>query len=257
MSTKPLFSTAFATVLLLACVMLQGQVTPPAQDAAPKKAAKIRTPNFIDPTLFDLTALLSPPPPQDSTVTRAELAELHRIESSRTPAEVAAAQFDDTHEDIFIYASVLGPQFKPETMPRTADFSAHIRNDAGVVDPPLKALYARPRPYNFDTTLHPVCATNKEGSYPSGHSLNGFLFAYIAAQIVPEKRDAIMARADEYVRHRLVCEAHYASDIEASRQAATFLVGAMMSNARFQKELTAAREETRRQLGLVPRPLGD
>jgi acid phosphatase (class A) len=253
MSSKRLLSPLTGIVLVIACHAAHGQAVASTADGIPRKAAKVRNPNFIDPTLFDLTALLAPPPAQDSTQTRAEVAELHRIESSRTPAEVAAAQFDDTHEDIFIYASVLGPQFRPETLPRTTEFSAHVRNDAGVVDPPLKSLYARPRPYNFDTTLHPVCATNQEGSYPSGHSLNGFLFAYVLAQMVPEKREAIMLRAEQYVHNRMVCEAHYASDIEASRQIATFLVGAMAANPRFQKEFAAAREETRRQLGIAVR----
>ena len=229
--------------LVFAATLVFGQ-------APAAKAPKVRVPNFVDPTLFDLTVVLPPPPPQDSAATKAELAEIHRIEVTRTPAEVAAAQYDDHHEEMFLYATVLGPAFTEEAFPITAAFSAHLRNDAGLVDAPLKAYYNRPRPYNFDKTLHPVCDTNTAGSYPSGHSMNGFVFGYVLAQMVPEKKAEIMARADEYAHHRMICEAHYASDIEASRAEASFVVGAMIPNARFQKELAAAKAEIRTKLGL-------
>lgn len=233
--------------LTMAATLVFGQ-------APAAKAPKVRVPNFVDPTLFDLTALLPAPPKQDGPVTKTELEEIHRIEVTRTPAEVAAAEYDDTHEEMFLYATVLGSSFTEQGFPVTALFSAHLRSDAGLVDAPLKAYYGRPRPYNYDKTLHPVCATNTAGSYPSGHSMNGFVFGFVLAQMIPEKKAEILARADEYARHRMVCEAHYASDIEASRAEAGFVVGAMMPNARFQKEMVAARAEIRGKLGLPVLP---
>jgi acid phosphatase (class A) len=222
-----------------------------AQSALPvTKPAKQRIPKYLDPSLLDLSLILPPPPAQDSGITRAELAEIHHIEQTRTPAQVAAAQVDDHREDLFLYSTVLGEGFNAEALPATAIFSANLRNDVGVVDPPLKALYARPRPYNFDTTLQPVCDVNKEGSYPSGHSFNGYLFAFVLLQMVPEKRAEIMARADDYAHNRMICEAHYASDLEASRRAAYATIGAMLANARFQRDLAVSRAELRQHLAL-------
>jgi acid phosphatase (class A) len=221
-----------------------------AQTAAAPPPKPSRTPYFIDPTLINLSLLIPPPPMRDSAITQSELSELHRSEQTRTPGQISAAKFDDTHEDIFIYSNVLGPTFTPETLPITAAFSAHIRNDAGVVDPPLKNLYSRPRPFISDTTLHPVCEAKPEGSYPSGHSLNGYLYAYALAEIVPEKHAEILARADDYAHNRIVCGVHYPSDLEASRRAASIVFGYMLANPRFQHELAAAREETRHHLNL-------
>jgi acid phosphatase (class A) len=232
---------AAASLLLLTPAFAQTVVAPP-------KAT--RTPYFIDPTLINLSLLIPPPPARDSAITQSELAEVHRSEQIRTPAQISAAKFDDIHEDIFIYSNVLGPTFTPEALPITAAFSAHIRNDAGVVDPPLKTLYSRPRPFVFDTTLHPVCEAKPEGSYPSGHSLNGYLYAYALAEIVPEKHAEILVRADDYAHHRIVCGVHYPSDLEASRRAASIVFGYMLANPRFQHELAAAREETRHHLNL-------
>jgi acid phosphatase (class A) len=48
----------------------------------------------------------------------------------------------------------------------------------------------------------------------------------------------------------VVCGVHYPSDTEASRRLAYTIFGYMMGNPRFQRDLAAAREETRRHLGL-------
>lgn len=117
--------------------------------------------------------------------------------------------------------------------------------DAGLVDNPLKEHFGRPRPYNLDSSLHAICETNKENSYPSGHSLNGYLYAYTLAQMIPEKQSEILRRADEYAHNRLVCEAHYPTDIEASRRVALVVFGYLLANQHFVDELRAARAETR------------
>ncbi|MCU1322757.1 MAG: hypothetical protein JWM43_2406 [Acidobacteriaceae bacterium] len=245
---NPAKTTTFATALFLVgtlLIPLHSQTVP-----APPKPPKHLIPNYLDPTLLDLSVILPPPPPQDSATTRAELAEIHKIEQTRTSAQVAAAQFDDHHEDIFLYSTVVGAAFAPETLPATAALSARVRNDVGLIDPPLKALFARPRPYNFDKSLHPVCDTNTAGAYPSGHALNGYLYAFVLIQLVPEKRSEILTRADEYAHNRIVCEAHYASDLEASRRVAYATIGAMLSNPSFQHDLGVARAELRQHLHL-------
>lgn len=221
-----------------------------AQSPTPAKPKPARVPNFIDPATINMVALVPPPPKQNSDTAKAELAEVHLAEQSRTPAQIAAAKFDDTHEDIFVYSTVLGSSFTPDTLPLTAALSAHLRNDSGLLDNPLKDLYNRPRPFAFDATLHPVCEKSASASYPSGHSLNGYLYAYTLAEIVPEKSAEILARADDYAHNRVVCGVHYHSDTEASRRIASIAFGYMLANPRFQHELAAAREETRHHLNL-------
>jgi len=242
----------FVGVRLAVGVLVLAGVSSLAQGGAvtPKAPKAAKTPYFVDPTLVDAAGLIAPPPAQDSSVTKAELAEIHRIEAARTPEQVKAAEYDDLHEDMFLYGTVLGPEFTEANLPVLAAFAKHVKNDVSVVGSPLKGVYGRPRPYNFDATLHPICVTNKEASYPSGHSLNGFTLGYILAQMIPEKRAEILARADDYAHNRMVCEAHYASDIEASRAISRFLVGEMFASPRFELEMTAAKAEVRAKLRL-------
>jgi len=207
-------------------------------------------PSYIDPSQINYSALLAPPPKPGTPASNADFAAVHLAEKQRTPAEVSAAQKDDAEEDIFIYANVLGPEFRAADLPLTAAFSAHLRNESGVVNPALKKYFARPRPFVADKTVHPVCAKTAEGSYPSGHTMVGYLTGLALAQMVPEKADAILERAQQYAYNRVVCGVHYPTDTEASREIAFAMYGAMAASAKFQKDFAAARAETRSHLHL-------
>jgi acid phosphatase (class A) len=207
---------------------------------------------YVDSVVLDVGVLLPEPPAADSVANSAELAKLHRIERARTPEQVTKAKEDDAEEDMFVFKTVFGPGFTAEALPVMAALGAHVQNEQSVVGNQLKHYYQRPRPYQTDTTLHPVCTLKTEhDSYPSGHSLTGYLEAFTLASIVPERRTEILARADDYAHNRLVCGVHYPSDIEASRRAAYAVFGYMLSTPRFQRDLAAAREEMRAKLGLT------
>ena len=238
-------------LLFSADLVGQAQSAIPAGTEASSKTPSVHTVYYLDSLPLHLDLILPLPSARDSVATAAELAELHRIETTRTPAQIAQAQVDDREEDIFIFKSVMGLGFTAEALPITAALSAHIRKDEGATGSPLKNIYRRSRPYQADSTLHPVCPLSTEPtSYPSGHSLSGYLLALTLIQIAPEKRQQIFDRADEYAHNRLVCGVHYASDIEASRKLAYAIFGSLAISSRFQQDLAAAREETRRKLGL-------
>jgi acid phosphatase (class A) len=241
-------------IVLFASADLLGQnsvVTNSVATEAPSKTSSNQAAYYVDPLPLHLNLILSPPPSRVSATTAAELTELHRIESVRTPAQITQAQADDHEEDIFVFETVMGPGFTAAALPITASLSERVRKEESAAGGLLKKLYHRPRPYQVDSTLHPVCPLNPEPtSYPSGHSLSGYLLAFTLVQLVPEKRQKILDRADDYVHNRLVCGVHYASDIEASHRAAYAIFGSMVASPDFQRDLAAAREETRRKLGL-------
>jgi acid phosphatase (class A) len=220
---------------------------PATAASQPAKAAY-----YIDPTVLNAGILLPAPPAADSAMTRADLGELHRIEEARTPEQAAKAKADEDEEDIFAFKTVFGVGFTAEALPVTAALGAHVKNEQSVVGSQLKLYYQRPRPYQTDATLHPVCATKAaHDSYPSGHALTGYLEAFTLAEIAPEKRAEILARADDYAHNRLVCGVHYPSDNEASRRVAYLVFGYMLGTPRFQRDLAAAQTEMQSKLDLV------
>jgi acid phosphatase (class A) len=82
-------------------------------------------------------------------------------------------------------------------------------------------------------------------SYPSGHATLGYSTGFILAALMPEKAQAILTRAKEYAWSRVVCGAHYESDIEASHVLGTELAMMMLENPAFHAQFEAAREELR------------
>lgn len=220
--------------------------------------AHAKEPIFVSPAQTHAFDILPSPPANDSEITKAELSELHAIEKTRTEAESAQAIWDDQNEHFFIYKSVLGENFTEEKLPTLAAFGKRVRNDEGLNAAPAKTGFHRVRPYNLDTTLKPICKTKtKDDSYPSGHMTTGFLLGLTLIDMVPEKRDAILARAEQYGHNRLVCGVHYASDIPASKLVAYVTHAVMAQHADYQKEMAAARTELRAALGLpaeVPAP---
>ena len=234
--------------LLAASVGAWAQTMKPAKPAGtPAKPAY-----YIDPMVLDLALLVPDPPAAGSALQKAELQQLHEIERTRTAAQVTAAKADEDEEDLFAFKTVLGAGFNPEALPLTAELGVHVKNEQSVAGGALKQVFERPRPYQTDKTLHPVCAlTAAPNSYPSGHALTGYLEGLTLAEIVPEKRTEILARADDYAHNRLVCGVHYPSDVEASRRVAYAVFGYMLATPRFQRDLARARAETREKLGLA------
>ena len=68
--------------------------------------------------------------------------------------------------------------------------------------------------------------------------------------MVPERRDAILARAEDYGHNRLICGVHYATDVPASKLLAYTIHAVMEVNPGYQQELANAKTELRRALGL-------
>jgi acid phosphatase (class A) len=204
---------------------------------------------FVSPQQLDMASLLPPPPADGSPTQVSELAELHTIQATRTPAQVAAAEADASERDMFIFRTTFGPAFSPKALPLTTAFSRDIETNEPAVVKAAKRNFDRERPFVADPTLHNVCPAAHE-SYPSAHAANAYLEADILAAMVPEMRSAIFARANGYAYNRLVCGVHYPSDLQAGKTLADAMMGPMMNNPTFQAEFARAQAELRQALHL-------
>ncbi|PUA19909.1 phosphatase PAP2 family protein [Glaciimonas sp. PCH181] len=206
---------------------------------------------FISATDLDLIKLLPPPPANDSAQSKAELGEVLAMQVTRTPEMVARAEADAT-ENIWRFADVMGPKFTAENLPKFAAFFARVTSTEGSVVDPSKDFWQRPRPYQASELVKPVVKMTASGSYPSGHASGGTLMGIVLANMVPEKRTEIMARAREYANNRIVGGVHYASDIEAGRIVGTLIAANLMTRDDFKTSFATAKAELRKQLALGP-----
>jgi acid phosphatase (class A) len=208
---------------------------------------------YLTATSLNLYRLLPSPPVAGSAQERAELDELLRIQANRTPAEVQRAR-DDAAVSIFRFADALGnpPQFTRDRLPLTSALFARVEKDESLFMNTAKDAFGRPRPFLTEKRLVPVVAMPPSASYPSGHSTWAVACAIILADMVPERRAQIFARADEYAHNREVGGVHYPSDVAAGHLAGTALAVELFNLPRFDADEIAAANELRQTLGLPP-----
>jgi acid phosphatase (class A) len=206
--------------------------------------------HFVAPGQVDLTVLLAPPPSDDSSRTRSEIAELAAIQKKRTPEEKARAVADNTVSVFRLASGVLGPKFTAENLPLTAGFFERLADDAHPIVGAVKKYWGRPRPFRLSSRVQSCFGPISSGAYPSGHTTFAYMSAVVLADAVPEKKAAIFARAAQYGRSRMVCGVHYPSDVEGGRIAGTVIAAFAMQNPEFAKEFKEVKKEIRKTLGL-------
>ena len=74
-------------------------------------------------------------------------------------------------------------------------------------------------------------------------------------EMVPERREPLQPRADEFARQRMVCGVHFRSDIEAGRDGAQWLMSRILHAPDYRAAAEPARRELRAALGLAPEPV--
>jgi acid phosphatase (class A) len=209
--------------------------------AKPVKTLMVLTPYDIDPS-----RLLPPPAADGSDAQKAELADLHRIADTVTPERMAQAKWDDDHEDTSLFYETIGGGFDLKALPATAALMAIVANDTSIGSGAAKKLFARKRPWAVDPTLHTCDPGDKPlTSYPSGHSVVGYSQAFVLAALIPEKAQALQARAADYAFSREVCGSHYRSDTEASHALSAALATLLLANPALKPKIEAARAELR------------
>jgi acid phosphatase (class A) len=201
---------------------------------------------LLAPSDVDASRLLPPPPKAGSVDEQAEFQELKKIAARSTPQELAAAAHDarDETPDIFNAAVGFDVAAKPETFKLLKLVVEEEDGDSKLA----KAFFHRPRPYAVDAsikTCEPVKPGKPANSYPSGHASLAFSMAVVLASLVPEKSQAVLARASDYAEHRLVCGVHYRSDIVAGQQFGTILALKLMQNPVFRAQMDLAKAELR------------
>ena len=81
------------------------------------------------------------------------------------------------------------------------------------------------------------------GSYPSGHTANGWAAALAMAEMLPECQDTILRRGFEYGQSRVIVGAHWQSDVNAGYLASSVAFAYMHKHPDYARDLAAARAE--------------
>jgi acid phosphatase (class A) len=244
---------ALHAVAVLLLLPLAGAQAAPGTPNAPIAASD--SAHCVAPKTLDLHRLLPPFPPVGSAQARTELDALLKLQGERTPAQAARARAD-AEVSIFRFADALGSpaEFTAAHVPLTAALFENLDEDASAVVGPAKDEFARPRPFKVEPRLEPSVPRSGSGSYPSGHAAWAYTVSLVLADMVPERREQILERADEYAHNRNIGGVHYASDVEAGHLAGTAIAAMLFLCEPFQRDEAAAAAELRHALGLSAKP---
>ena len=175
-----------------------------------------------------------------------------RENEERVNIAIADAEWDDLEKVYANWKDAFGLEVTKEGTPK---IYALLNKSLRTTDPTrraVKAQYSRQRPferYNDTMPSHEEDELRGEGSYPSGHTLRGWTITQLLIQIAPERAAEIYKRGMEFGYSRVILGAHWQSDVDNSRMAASLLFCILQTNAEFQTMMKEAQVEYKEKTG--------
>ena len=224
---------------------------------AEEAATKITDPHFklapgyLNPADLPLRLALlgAPPKPDSAALARDEEARRAALALRGTAREALAA----TDAELSFpgpantFSCAMGAQISEKTTPHLYTLMQRTLTDAGGSTYAGKNAYNRTRPFvvhdegTCRKDMEPLLRT--DGSWPSGHSAAGWAWGLILAEVNPARATELMTRGLAYGQSRVICNAHWQSDVDAGRIMGAATVASLHSNPAFLKDLAAAKEE--------------
>lgn len=199
----------------------------------------------------DLLKVIPAPPAEGSEafasdVKRYEWGKAQRQDSAR--AAIAKIDARWTMDSVLVsYSDAFGLEITPEGTPA---IFACVRDGANTISQTRKApkqFYHRIRPFEYFNepmlSIWEEPYLRGEGSYPSGHTLQAWSIALVLAEINPDAAEALFARAWTAGESRVIVGAHWQSDVDVSRPAASIGFAKLQTSKPFLRQLRKARRE--------------
>lgn len=169
-----------------------------------------------------------------------------RMDEERLRVAIADAEWDDLEKVYACWKDAFGLEVTKDGTPA---IYALLNKSLRTTDPTrrdVKAQYFRIRPFRYygeQTASGEDEELYNEGSYPSGHCLRGWTITLLMIQIAPERAAEIYKRGMDYGQSRVIVGAHWQTDVDNSRMAASLLFSVLQDNDDFQAMMKLARQE--------------
>lgn len=145
------------------------------------------------------------------------------------------------------FSCALGVDISKEKTPHIYRVMEKVLTDAGLSTYGVKNTYNRTRPFvvHNEGTCQPdeEDVLRHDGSYPSGHTAAGWAWALTLAEIYPKRADDLLKRGLSFGQSRVICNAHWQSDVDAGRIMGAAAVAKLHSSPEFFADIQAARKE--------------
>ena len=253
---RNLSSGAAALLVLMTCAAAAPK--PPPADPSMAQPVRTKLTGYLGAEALDGKTILGAPPAADSPQGKADRAIYEQDRALDGSARWKLAQRDN---DLWAggaqqrFSCAIGREIGAKATPVTQRLLHRVELDVRTVGTPPKDFYDRKRPPLGDT--QPLCVPREKwmetnASYPSGHSMTGWAWALILAEIQPAKASEALVAGREIGESRVVCGVHFKSDVDAGRELGSAMVARLHADPVFLADLKVAKRELRR----APRPGG-
>ncbi len=124
-------------------------------------------------------------------------------------------------------------------------FDRSFETADAVMDGAKAYWHAKKRPFQLKVGIKPLVRPHYSYSYPSGHAIKWFVWAYVLSILLPKEREELLADAKGICDRRVMAGMHLQHDIRAGHELALVIVGALLQNAEFNRDLQSAAKRTR------------
>ncbi len=170
---------------------------------------------------------------------------------TQRPTARGAQTVSDASTSINYFCSTFSPAFgmtiSSSNTPQIYNLLAKARVDGNSAATTVKKYYMKTRPFmKFEE--HTSVPSSEEslrtnGSYPSGHTAQGWTLTLILAEINPARQDTILSRGYQYGQSRAIGGFHWLSDVNAGRCVASAAVARLHADPAFMEQLKKAKAE--------------
>lgn len=205
---------------------------------------------LTEQTSPDSLAILPPPPAEDSVAFLADKARYESGRVLRNNDRVRLASEDASYKNFGqAFSAAYGMEISEKHTPVLYQLLTQVLQDShDYAMRSAKEHYKRVRPYVIYKNA--TCTPEKDkkmattGSYPSGHASFGWAVALVLSEINPQRETDILRRGYDFGESRVVCGAHWQSDVDAGRLMGAAVVAALHNNPGFIRTLHEARLES-------------
>ena len=118
----------------------------------------------------------------------------------------------------------------------------------------LKVAYDRSRPFLSYPDLKPCLPLESSQSYPSGHATWYVSTSLLLADLLPERRERLLAVGHQGMAARVTCGMHYPSDVEAGQRLGEAAVKQILLSPQWQRFKRSVQKEIKALM--TPPPAG-
>lgn len=149
-----------------------------------------------------------------------------------------------------IFGEALSLEITPEKTPALYKYLSRVSETVRKSARATKKKYMRVRPFaRFNEQTwgkYDDDGLRTDGSYPSGHTSNGWGCCLAVAEMLPELQDTIIRRGYEYGESRVIVGAHWQSDVDAAMLCCAASYARLHNYPDFYEDRDAARAEVLR-----------